>query len=249
MSSASSNYIYLDSKDKVSGTNSDFQINVTDLVTNSHKEISIESVILPKSFYAINANNRTFQLTISASSETISLTLGNYTMAQFLTELKTKLDASSLTADIFTVTYSTSTGALTIVSDLNAFTITSGTRNYRYLGLPPSTPQSSTSLSWTSPRVIDIGSTRYLDILLSGVGLASSNTYNANNDVLARVFANVANFETIYYTSGNFDYVSIFGDKLSILRISVVDDFGDVVELNGSDISLVLATRIERVLL
>ena len=233
-----SNLIYIDSKDRSIGNSSIFNIVVDDLITNSKKEISVESVIIPKSFYAINTNNQTFLL----NATTVTLAVGNYTAAQFKTEIEAKMTATAI--DTYTWALDTITGKSTITAANLAFTITSNERNLRYLGLPASTVASSTLLGLKSTNVVDLASSRYIDIVLDGIGMASTNTYNKNKNVLARVYANVANFDTIYFTSSTFSYISIYTDKLERLQLSVVDDFGDLLDLNGSDISITLATRI-----
>src|SRR5690242_12824171 len=92
-----SQFIFIDSRnrDYVTDPIENARYTLRDVYSNDEKDISIENVIIPCSFYAINENNNTFILT-GTTAENVTLTAGNYTNTTFVTELTTKLNASSL---------------------------------------------------------------------------------------------------------------------------------------------------------
>ena len=234
----SSNLLSIDSRDRrnPNDTSSSFQVFFDDLLSEEEKIISIESLIISKSYYAINEWNETF--TINATP--VTLTRGNYSASAFIAHLKVVLDATAI--GTFSVTYSTITGKLSISINAGTFTITSNTKNYNYLGMVKSTTVTSVLTNWVSPGVIDLGSTPYIDILVD-VPMNSVNTTGINRNILARIPANTTDFTTIFYSTSNFNFVSLLTTKFSSLRISLVDVNNDLVDLNLLDWSMVLNVK------
>lgn len=235
--SESRNFIHIDSKDRSYGSASNFTITVNDLLINNRKLIAVDSVIIPNSFYAINSNNNTFQI----NGSTVTLALGNYSIASFITELQTKIIAAI--GGTCVITYSGITGKLTFTTSLGT-SLTSNTRNYRYLGLSPSDTKLLVSGILETPFPVDIGSTRYIDVILDNTGISSTNSSNRNQNVLARIYNNTSSFGTIYFRSSDFDFISLGGDRLNSVSLRLVDDNSDVLELNGLQWSITLKTRV-----
>ena len=227
----SSSFIYIDSTDRLFGTPSNFKINIQDLNTNNEKDISLNTLSINKSFYAINNSNHSF---LFGTTGITTLTNGNYNSTQFCSELNTQLDALPLGAT-FTTTYSTTNGKLSIVSsDTSDFTITSNTQNYRYLGMNISSVVSSVSGIWTSPNVIDLAGSRYIDKLVD-LPIASVNTKNRNKNILARVFINADRFGQILYLKENFAFCKLLTARLNQISFQLVDEFNNELDLNGTE--------------
>jgi len=237
--SIGTNFIFLDSKDRSASSNStsDCIWTINDNTTNLKKKMSIESIIIPNSYYSINTNNNTFLL----EAETITLTPGNYNSTTFNAELLTKLNASTfgIAHPFSSATYNSTTGKNVIINGTTNFTITSNAYNYRYLGLPPSTALASSTLTWTSTNVCDFSGTRYISII-TDLPIASANSSNFNNNVLTRVWCNTSSFNTIFYSSQAFDYIKLLTTKLNTISLRLVDEFGSTVDLNGLQWSVVL---------
>jgi len=234
----SSSLILIDSKDRrnPNDTSSQFQVFFSDVLGDSEKIISIENLIIPRSYYNITSFNNTFLI----GADTVILDLGNYTNAEFITEMTTKLN--SLSIGTFSCLIGSTTGRLSILINAGTFSITSNEKNYNYLGMPRSTTVASVGLVWTSPGVIDLGGSPYIDILIN-TPMNSTNTTNSNSNILARIPANVTSFQTIFYDTSTFNFVSLLTTKFSSLYISLVDSNQDLVNLNGLDWSLTLNVK------
>ena len=239
-----SQFIFIDSRNRDYATDAieDARYTIRDNYPNAEKDISIENVIIPCSFYPINANNNKFVLT-GTTAENVTLTAGVYTNATFITELTTQLNASSLGAT-FTPTISASTNKLTITASAGDFTITSNaTGNSKYLGLAESTSKASTSSVWISNNVLDLSGTSYIDII-TDLPLSSSNTRDNGSGLLQRIWINADSFNKIFYSSESFDYVSLLTSRLNSIHITLLDDHGNILNLNGLDYSLCLEMSI-----
>lgn len=232
-----SQFIFIDSKHRNYQTDAieNCRYNLTDNFSNDEKDISIENVIIPCSFYALNENNSSFLL---RTTQTVNMTYGNYTNATFITELQTQMNTVS-TGITFIASISASTNKLTITASSGDFSITSNTKNYRYLGLNQSVSKSSSSSVWVSNNVLDLSGTAYIDIL-TDLPLCSSNVANSRNGLLARIWVNADNFNKIFYSSEAFNFLKLLTARLNSIQITLLDDCGDVVNLNGSHYSLVL---------
>src|SRR5690242_1131618 len=71
-----------------SASASDFYYNMVDLTADTAElDISIGHIAIPRSYYSINSNNNTIAL---GTSETITITQGDYTPTEFITEFATQ---------------------------------------------------------------------------------------------------------------------------------------------------------------
>lgn len=134
--------------------------------------LKVISVEIPFSYYIFNDLNNTFTLTESTSgASVITITPGNYTSSQMITELNAQFITGGATA-VYTVTYSSITNKFTITSDgggANAsFTLTFGsagdttnTDPHWFLGFD-SGVNASTLLVLISPNVILLSGPNYI---------------------------------------------------------------------------------------
>lgn len=240
-----SSYIQIDSKDRLNPNSSsaNFQVLFDDIFENSDKIISIESVILPISFYSVNDTNNTVNILGISGAGIAELANGTYNSSTFCTALDTAINAEVLNTGITVASsISATTGKLTIIPSAGDISITSDAYNYRYLGMNASSTVSSTSSVWISPSICDLTVSRYIDIICE-LPLASVNTTNKNRNVLARIPCNQSPFTTIYYSQSNFNFVSLLTRKFTQMTITLVDENQQVIDLNNLDWSLVLNVK------
>lgn len=85
--------------------------------------VTLRSAEIPKSWYGFSAaaGNTSMTVTVSATPYTVTIPDGNYTASTLAAALQTAMSASG--AGTFTVTYSSTTGLITIVRSTGNFTL------------------------------------------------------------------------------------------------------------------------------
>ena len=101
--------INFNSKDRVSGSNSNFNSIPIDLGNNQFDTVCLIQASIPKSFYNVPSGYNTFTLQENAASVTITITPGSYTRINLQSSLATLLTAASPNLLTYTVSYPAST--------------------------------------------------------------------------------------------------------------------------------------------
>ena len=224
--------------------------------------LKIISAEIPFSYYIVNTLNNVFTFTGDVTVATpITITPGNYNSSQMTTELKTQLDAIAGNADVFTVTYSTSTNRFTIVSDgaTNAsFTLTFGTLGdstntdlHWFLGFN-SGDNASTGTTLVTPNVINLSGPNYLYINSQKWGQLTNFLLPQGAENLgggnrgpqtAKVPVNVGPGEIIFYDDPDPEYWFNVGfiDTLQAIDFYLtLGNFKEVIDLQGLSFCLKL---------
>jgi len=219
--------------------------------------MKIISAEIPFSYYIVNSKNNTFLLEEfgpNAGPFTITITPGNYTSSQMITELQTKLTGG---AGTYTVTYSTSTNKFTITAaGVTTFTLTFGTADettntdlHWYLGMVAG-GNASTGLVLESPNAINLSGPNYLYVNSVSYGQmtnnllveGSKNLGNGNRGPqIAKIPINVGPGEIIFYDDPDPEYWFNIGFLESLQKMDfylTLGNFADVIDLNGLSFSL-----------
>ena len=215
--------------------------------------MKVISAEIPFSYYIVTSKNNTFTLTENVDgAQTISITPGNYTSSQMITELDTKLSATS--NETYTTTYSSSTNKFTITMTTNvnaSFTLTfgsaGGTTNtdlHWFLGFN-SGVNSSTAAVLVSPNSINLSGPNYLYINSQKWGQLTNNLLPQGAENLgggnrgpqiAKVPINVGPNEIIFYDDPAPEYWFNVGFIDALQRIDfylTLGNFKEVIDLNG----------------
>jgi len=235
--------ILIDSSDReVNETAENFSVQIDSLLGNNIRSIAVAECIIPASFYKINTTNNEFLI---GTTQTITVPVGNYSTTTFLGisgTLTNALNNASL-GTTFSTSYSSIDGLLTINSaDSSDFTITTNDLNNSYLGMERSSSVSSSSGTWTSPNVLDLSGTKYIEIRTS-LDLNSTTTINYNRSTLARIPVDVPSFNTIVYTASSFKFVNSRSNFYNSIRFMLYDDRQQPLSLNGLDYTLILLMK------
>lgn len=236
-------YVYVNSADRISGTNANFTYNVALPEDHNFTHVTVLDALIPKSYYLIQDGADTFQLTEDSTTVTISLTHGNYLLNAWTTTLTSALNTNSPNGWTYTVTYPTPTGAdqgkliYTVTGNSSEPSITVSSALYEPFGFASGTTNTFTSGSLTSSTVIKLQSE---DRLL----IHSDMINNPNNDnVLFAVNAgNVVPYSSISYVNYAPDYnthelKSRFKNSISI---SLLNESGVIQQLNGLNMNITL---------
>lgn len=224
--------------------------------------IELLTAEIPKSNYVINSNNNKFyfqELNSQVSGGTYytaTITPGNYTASELVTQLKNALDAAG--AATYTVTLNTTTNKYTITSDLagvDVFNVINAgdSENYGTQGTQTRTTyiqgtiapvigfnrtDKTGSSNYTSDNQYDLSGEKY--ILLS---IDEIENIESINSTVHRSFAKISldTSGTVFYKNG--DYQMIKKNippiaKLSNMRIRFLTYEGYLYDFNGLEHSL-----------
>jgi len=150
----------IDSKLRTSGTSTDFIYHIDRSIERVRKVTAV-TVSIPFSYWVINSNNNT--LTLNDGANTATMAYGTYNLTNFQLALKDALNAAGINLG-FNVTYSTSTGLLTISNSSTSFKINAGSDGSlaQLLGFVADT---TTATSVTGTIVMNTAGTRYIYIV------------------------------------------------------------------------------------
>lgn len=88
-------YVYLTSRNRVSGTNSNFKVDIDDFSSNMSRayKMSIKSVSFPNIFYNVTATKNTFTFGYLGSDHSVSVAVGQYNTTQLISALQTEINS------------------------------------------------------------------------------------------------------------------------------------------------------------
>lgn len=232
--------LVIESKSRVSGTSNNFKINLDENVNGTYEVVSVSIL---NSLYNVVANqNDKVYITHSVDgAQTLTLTAGYYTGSTLATELKTQLD--SISAVVYTVTYSSTTGKFTITAgsgNIN-FTFATNTSNTaRYiLGFDEEDGTPATSL--VSDNVANL---RLTDIIAVKISQDNNTNVTLPGGVEASFVVPIQNesFGDIINPTQNsyFSQLLRFTSQISSLDIELLNSTGASLSINGVEWSFVI---------
>ncbi len=244
--------LYINSRDRSSGTSSNFLYKLERPIDHVQR-LGVRRVILPFSYYAFTANNNIITFDEGGGALTATINPGNYTRAEIETEIKTRMDTAG--ADTYTVNISQNTYLLTITSTGTFsldFTVANSANDLLGFGAAVF----ATAASHTGANAVNLTGPLSLFIRsneLSGgsrgrfinVGIGSNIIFeitvdkDPNEIILSQTavpvmiqYAQDRHFTDAQSVNEN----SKFGRTLRDIDISIIDDTGLVMDLNGRNI-------------
>lgn len=212
-----------------SASASDFYCHLVDLTPDTADlDISIANIAIPRSYYGINSNNNSLAL---GSTQTITITPGDYTASSFITEFQTQESIG------ITMAYNTTIRHFTFNSGITGFNIVVPNSQYKYLGLSVgthTTPIGTTSWSLESDEVVDLSGTNEINIETS-LSLWSVNNDDNNFNRLVSIFPNAAAGDFIQYTGESFGRIRMKSERIDWERFTLRDEWNQILDLNGRD--------------
>lgn len=120
MLAISQQIFYINSKDRIGGTSSNFTYDLKMDKENKYSHVMVLDVSIPKSYYLIPAGANTFSLQEGKTTVTVTMPAANYNIGNLKTVLAAQLTLVSPNAATYTVTYPSAsqpdTGKLTFTS-------------------------------------------------------------------------------------------------------------------------------------
>lgn len=237
--------IYLHSSKFDSGSNNEPVYQLEQSI-RTVKEIKVQSVVIPFTFYAINSNNDIFTIieTTGTSEITITLTNGNYTSSTFTALLKTLLEAESI-ANGNSLTYT-----VTVIAATNRLSISASgdflvnvTNSKRITGFTVATTSAASAIA-TNTIFLAATNNLYLRSNLANF-LQRDSVINNNlnyNNILKIIPLEANSGDIVYLQFSDAEYLAIETD-ITDLSFYVTDDDGFRVDFQGGEFTIVIQLK------
>lgn len=239
---------------RVSGSDSQFSINLNLPKGKKYNSISVSDIVIPKSYKLIDEKNNTLILIENNVEITITFDVGNYTAEQFMKRLSSLLTSSSLNSIVYNVRMYKSnicdTGLMQFQADNNTNNYPISFKIYNNI---------SYLMGFDWPLIIGskdpIIKNFTSNILLSEQTINFAYTNNlyltcdqCNSDVISN-HLNSVNILTVIYNYQNYnsyyhhDQDMITNKKqlknslTNLFLFSLIDEVGEIINLNNLDIS------------
>lgn len=206
--------------------------------------IALESIQLYNTQYTINdTNNKLYWTTRSGVASTSTLTNGNYNAVSLASHIQDVMNAVG--ADVYTVSFSPTTGKITITNPSGNFSLNFGTNTDKSCAyvIGFNNDNLTGSSSYTSQNIVQLGTKYY--VVYSDI--VTNNNYDANEigSVIAFVPNNVVFGDIITYSPNLAKTFKVRSSDISRLSFYVKDDRGNYADLNNIDwsMNLVVATK------
>lgn len=224
---------YINSRTRATGISGNFTHKIK-LPTN-HDTISLISCSIPKSWYLIpNTEENFFYL----GATKISIPLGNYTVATFLEAVNGLIWPS-------TIVFSATTGKFTITSNAGSIAFPTDSRINQLFGFSEGSTTNFAG-SITSPYIVNFQSINTLYICLD---IVRDNSYGIANCLYSLPITNTVDYSYLTFqnnavieTAKHLTIPKSNSDAVLDIRISILDEELQTVDLNGIDMTLTFKT-------
>jgi hypothetical protein len=196
--------------------------------------LSLQSAVIPYSFYSINSTNNTLIVYSNSTTYTVVVPEGNYNITQMITALLNGLGG------LFSITYNSITNKITITNTTYDFTIKKeGTINHA-LGFLEKTDTSSISRTLTSTYIVNLNQIRAVNVEIDMPTYNINVAQKLNQNILATIPVVTQPFGMIYYENNNNFRINMWDCKIDSIRIKMIDNYGNLISFNGVNYQLTL---------
>jgi hypothetical protein len=248
MITQSSQIYYINSRERTTGTNSNFSYEIKLPAGNNFDRVVCLQASIPKTYYLVQSPGNTITLTEDGKDAKITLPEGNYGVESLKTVLATQLTAeskASLNSYTYTITSpdefkTTGTGKLTFTVSGNGLIQPiinlTDSNLYEILGFNENSINQFTANSLTSPNVINLQkeSTLYIH---------SDICQDNESNVLQELFAsNNPDFTSVVYNCTNADLYAkkLTNNRSNIFNFQLLDENDREIHLNGGNMVFTL---------
>ena len=218
-----------------SRSNCDFYFPVIEIPAQHHIYLSVQSAIIPYSFYNINASNNTLYYTVNGVDLTLTIDPGNYNTIQ-LASYMTKWMSG------FVVTYANITNTFTFTNSIYNFSFDILSTCLSILGFSAKLPLYLISIlkSLTSPFCVNMQTVQCINIR-SNYSTMNINSYDmkSNNTMVCFPLSGAPYSNIVFENKSNFRS-NMYTNVLSYINIQITDQDTNIINLNGLDWTIVL---------
>jgi hypothetical protein len=189
--------------------------------------------VIPYSFYNVNSTNNILNYTLNGVNYSLEIVKANYNINTLITHLTTNLE------DGFTISYNGATNKISFEHSTYDFSFNGNSTCFEILGLTEKT-HSSTSRILVSDISLNLFTIRNIQISSSNFILNNINTASPNKaSILISIDVDVIQGSIIIYRIvNNIDSLVHEINNISNLHIQILDQDGDILDLNGLHYSI-----------
>ncbi|EGG19726.1 hypothetical protein DFA_00304 [Cavenderia fasciculata] len=235
---------YINSHNRISGTNSRFKYSITYYPQDKFDRVALLQATIPKSFYTVRKNLNSFTLIEDDQSTVITIPIGNYSRKSLQDTLEKKLNELSPNQVKYAINWPTSqqpnTGKyiFTCASTRDIQPVFSFTNQlFRHLGFDKDTKNQFVNNVLVSTNVINLQSDNVLSI-------HSDLCSNGDDDILQEIYsaAGSPDFSNIHWQNYDLEAYSkqLVSNTKTSFTIYLTDQDGNEVNLNGVNMNLTL---------
>ena len=247
--------ILINSYDRTYGTSSSFQIQYTLRQFYKCNSFYISSVVMPSSFYVVTSNNNLlYFVDNNQSTQSLTITPGNYSPSELVSTIQTWLTGLNSNAG-WAISYSTNTGLFSFSTSNLSFGLDAHEYDnilYNLMGFLQQIYNVDTTTK-TSTYVADLTGPKYVKIVSNALSFKSSFEPGSTNigvkNVILRIPVKVNSFDMIVYENYNDinNMIPFQREFPNIIDISLIDEEGNTLNLNGTEWSFVITAIFEEI--
>lgn len=223
-----------------------FQIPQIEVKKRHKAHIQVIDAVIPYSFYNVNVTNNILKYvmrlpdTSTTAVQTITLPYANYNITTLIAKLLQLMDSG------FSITYNSSTNKVNITHNANTFWFVSGTTCGELIGLNEIFPSVETN-NWLSDVSINLFTIRNIQVsssnfIMNNICSATPNKASIITSIPITVnMGSIINYRNINNISSLIHEIT----NINNLHVQLLDQDGDLLDLNGLHWSINLLLTIE----
>ena len=207
--------------------NVEYYLPIIEVPSQYHIYASVQHAVIPFTFYNVNSSNNVLRYTVQITPYQLTITPGNYN----INTLKAFLLANMPN---FSIYYNGVTNQFTFNHSTYGFTFLSSSTCLSLLGFLPQN-NVSTIQSLTSNRAVNLAPIRCICI---GTNLKTFNidkTAINNQSIICSIPITTQPYSIITYQNHNNFRVNTFSNTISTLAIKLMDQTGQLLDMNGAN--------------
>jgi hypothetical protein len=237
MSSIENFQLHLSSNfaDKIYSNNNadtEFYLPLIEIPSQYHLHVNVVHASIPFTFYNINSSNNVLNYSIEGNNYSFIIAQGNYNVVNLKDYLMSNLPG-------FIITYSPITNKYTFTQNYYGFTFLNTSTCLNILGFSQQTITSN-GTSLTSTQSVNLNPIRCVcicsDLPSSNISLNSKN----KNNILCSIPITTQPNSIITYLNHNNFKINTYANVLSSIRIQLMDQDGNLLNLNGTNWSMTI---------
>jgi len=237
MSSIENFQLHLSSNfaDKIYSNNNadtEFYLPLIEIPSQYHLHVNVVHASIPFTFYNINSSNNVLNYSIEGTNYSFIIAQGNYNVVNLKDYLMSNLPG-------FIITYSPITNKYTFTQNYYGFSFLNTSTCLNILGFSQQTITSN-GTSLTSTQSVNLNPIRCVcicsDLPSSNISLNSKN----KNNILCSIPITTQPNSIITYLNHNNFKINTYANVLSSIRIQLMDQDGNLLNLNGTNWSMTI---------